>query len=282
MYGIIDLKLRQIQNNTMKISAKLKFFLLNLVAAVIVVVVIGIIVLFKLDSYTHHGESIAVPQFYDMTPPEAETLAKHHNLRIKVVDSLYDDHAKPGAVVEQYPASGSRVKEKRLIQLTINAQSPEKIVFPNLKNSAFRQTLQTLESRGFKIGRIEYEESEFKNLVLNLKHNGKDVEPGTPLPKGTTIDIVLGNGYGSNTIIVPHLAGKKLREAISLAQQSYLNIGEIIPDVSVKTPADQQAAVVYQQSPNATGIAQAGSPVNLYITLLKSKIANIDSLIVTE
>ena len=41
----------------MKISAKLKFFLLNLVAAVIVVVVIGIIVLFKLDSYTHHGES---------------------------------------------------------------------------------------------------------------------------------------------------------------------------------------------------------------------------------
>ena len=109
MHGIIDLKLRQIQNNAMKISAKLKFFLLNLVAAVIVVVVIGIVVLFQLDSYTHHGESIAVPQFYDMTPPEAEALAKHHNLRIKVVDSLYDDHAKPGAVVEQYPASGSRV-----------------------------------------------------------------------------------------------------------------------------------------------------------------------------
>lgn len=266
----------------MKISAKLKFFLLNLAAAAVIVVAIGVIVLFQLDNYTHHGESIAVPEFYDMTPSEAEAVAKHHNLKIKVVDSLYNDQAKPGVVLEQYPENGARVKEKRLIQLTVNAQSPEKIVFPNLKNSAFRQTLQTLKSRGFQIGRIEYGDSEFKNLVLNLKTNGKDVEPGTLLPKNTKIDIVLGNGYGSNTIIVPRLTGKKLHEAIAAAQQSYMNIGEIIPDASVKTPADQQVAVVYQQSPDATGIAQAGSPVNLYITLQKSKIANIDSLIVTE
>lgn len=282
MHGIKDLKSSQIQNHTMKISAKLKFFLLNLVVAVIIIIAIGVIVLFQLDTYTHHGESIAVPEFSDMTPSEAEALAKHHNLKIKVIDSLYDDHAKPGVVLEQYPENGARVKENRLIHLTINAQSPEKLVFPNLKNSAFRQTLQTLESRGFKIGRIEYGDSEFKNLVLKLKHNGSDVEPGTLLPKGTAIDIVLGNGYGSNTIIVPRLAGKKLREAISLAQQSYMNIGEIIPDASVKTPGDRQAAVVYQQSPDATNITQAGSPVNLYITLQKSKIANIDSLIVTE
>lgn len=282
MHRITDLKLRQIQNNTMKISAKLKFFLLNLVAAVIIVIIIGIIVLSQLDSYTHHGESIAVPEFADMTPSEAEALAKHHNLKVKVVDSLYNDQAKPGVVVEQYPENGARVKEKRLIQLTVNAQNPEKIVVPNLKNSAFRQTLQTLESRGFKIGRIEYEDSEFKNLVLNLKYNNQDAEPGMLLPKNTTLDIVLGNGNGSNTIIVPRLTGKKLHEAISLAQQNYMNIGEIIPDASVKTPGDRQVAVVYQQSPNPTDIVQAGNPINLYITLHKSKIANIDSLIVTE
>ena len=39
----------------MKISAKLKFFLLNLMAAVIVIIVIGVVVLFQLDNYTHHG-----------------------------------------------------------------------------------------------------------------------------------------------------------------------------------------------------------------------------------
>lgn len=266
----------------MKISAKLKFFLINTAAALIVIIVIGIIVLSRLDNYTHHGESIAVPEFYDLTPAEAGELAKHKNLRVEVIDSIYDENAKPGVVVEQYPANGSRVKEKRLIHLTVNAQSPEKIAFPNLKNSAFRQTLQTLESRGFRIGRIEYGDSEFKNLVLNLKQKGKDVEPGTMLPKGATIDIVLGNGYGDNTIIVPHLTGKKLREAISLAQQGYMNIGQIIPDASVKTPADQQAAIVYQQIPGATAVVHAGSPVNLYITLLKNKLANIDSLIVTE
>lgn len=261
---------------------KTKFFLLNLILALILIGGITVYVLYWLDDYTQHGTFISVPSLYDMTPEEAEAVAMHAGLRIQVIDSIYDEDAKPGTVVEQYPAIGSAVKENRLIHLTINARNPEKVIFPNLQNAAYRQTLQTLESRGYRIGRIEYVPSEFKNLVLQLKSKGEEILPGALMSKGAEIDIVLGNGGGSNMIYVPLLAGKRLREAIDLVRKSYLNLGEIIPDGSITNPNDKLSAFVYQQTPLFNNSVEAGSSVDMYITLKKDKLAALDSLMVTE
>lgn len=263
-------------------SAKIKFLLLNLAVAIILVWIIGYYVLSRLDSYTQHGYFISVPAFYDLTPEEAVNTATRQGLRVQIIDSLYDETAKPGTILEQSPAAGSHVKENRLIYLTTNARNPEKIVFPNLQNSAYRQTIQTLESRGFKIGRIEYAPSEFKNLVLDLKHNENPVSPGSLITKGATINIVLGSGNGSNNIVMPQLLGKKIREAMDILRKNYLNIGEIVPDASISNKNETYSAVIYKQEPNPDETIEAGSFVKLYITLEKSKIAVLDSLMVTE
>lgn len=265
-----------------KNSAKLKFFLLNLLIAVIVICGISLYVLYWLDDYTRHGSFIPVPSFYHMTPEEAEAVATQDRLRIQIIDSVYDNNAKPGTVIEQSPVSGAKVKENRLIHLTINAHSPEKIIFPNLRNAAYRQTLQTLEARGFRIGYIEYVPSEFKNLVLQLKNNGNEIQPGAKLPKGAIIDIVLGDGGDNNLVNMPQLAGKTLREAIDLIRKSYLNPGEIIPDGSIINNSNKMSAFVYYQTPETGYPVQAGTPVNVYITHQQEKIAALDSLIVTE
>ncbi len=265
-----------------KIPAKLKFLLINIAAAIVLISGISIYILYWLDDYTQHDRFILVPSLYDMTPEEAEAVAKHAKLRIQIIDSIYNEDAKPGTVVEQYPAEGSKVKENRLLHLTINATSPEKIVFPNLQNAAYRQTLQTLKNRGFKIGRIEYVPSEFKNLVLQLKNKGKQIQPGALLSKGASIDIVLGYGEESNLVNTPHLTGKKLREAIELIRNSYLNIGQIIPDGSINQQTNKMSAFVYQQTPGINQPVKAGSPVNVYITFKQEKIIALDSLVVTE
>lgn len=264
------------------LSGKFKFILLNTAVAILLICGIGIYVLMSLDEYTQHGSSIAVPEFYDLTPEEAEAIATHNHLRIQIVDSLYDENAKPGTVVEQYPASEARIKENRLIHLTINARNPEKVIFPNLKNAAYRQTLQTLEARGFKIGKISYVPSEFKNLVITLQHNNRDIEAGSLLSKGSTIDIILGNGNGSNLVYVPQLTGKKLKDALNAARNAYLNIGEIIPDGSMDANSDKSTAIVYNQTPVSNNMVNAGSTINLYITRNKEKIAALDSLIINQ
>lgn len=263
-------------------SAKVKFLLLNLLIAIVLICGLGFFVLSRLDNYTQHGHFIAVPSFYELNREEAINTATRRQLRVLIIDSLYDENAKPGTILEQSPSPGSHVKENRLIYLTINACAPEKIVFPNLQNSAFRQTIQTLEAKGFQIGRIEYAPSEFKNLVLDLKCKDENIIPGTPLTKGSVIDIVLGSGNGPNQVIVPQLLGKNVREAQEIIRKAYLNIGEILPDASVGNKNAVYSATIYQQEPAANETIPAGTSVNLHITLMKDKIAALDSLIITE
>ena len=265
-----------------KFPARLTFYLLNLLAAILLVCVIGYFVLSHLESYTQHGQFIPVPACNDLTVEEAHAVARHAHLTVVVTDSLYDDAAKPGVVLEQSPVAGAHVKENRLIHLIINAHNPEKVVFPNLQNAAYRQTLQTLTSRGFKIGHIEYAPSEFHNLVLDLKHDGENIVPGSLLTKGAVIDIVLGSGNGRNTVVLPQLTGKNLQEALDILRKSYLNLGEVLPDASIKSKNDAYSAVIYEQDPLGETTVEGGTYVNLHITLEKDKIAALDSLMVTE
>lgn len=265
-----------------KLSPKIRFLLFNLLAAFLLICGIAWYVLSCLDDYTRHGHFITVPVFYDLIPEEAAEEAAREHLKVQVIDSLYDEQARPGTVVEQYPSPGARVKENRLIHLTINASSPEKIALPNLINAAYRHTLQSLQTRGFKIGRIEYAPAEFRNLVIGLRYNDQDVHPGEMLPKGATIDIVLGSGNTPNTVFVPQLWGKTLAEATDLLRKSFLNIGNIRSDGSVSNGNEKYTAIVFQQYPPAQTAVEAGSPVDLEITLKKEKIQALDTLLVTE
>lgn len=259
--------------------------LVNLVVAVILLFVTGYIVLRQLDKYTNHGYYIAVPELRGLTPAEAASFAKEKRLQIIVVDSIYDNNAKPGTVVEQFPAPDARVKNNRAIQLTINANTPEKVIFPNLRNTAFRQSLQRLRGLGLNIGRIEYAPSNYKNLVLDFKYKGNVLQPDTVLQKGETVDIVLGNGNTSNDqVAIPNLLGKTLAEAREITLYAFLNIGEIIPDNTVRTEADRVTAVIYRQTPEAEEnmTMKMGGDIILHLTKDAQKIMAPDSLSIEE
>lgn len=259
--------------------------LVNVVVACIILFVIGYIVLRRLDKYTNHGYYIAVPEFRGLTPDEAESFARDKKLQIVVVDSIYDNNAKPGTIVEQFPSPNSHVKNNRAIQLTINANTPEKVIFPNLRNTPFRQSLQRLKALGINVGRIEYVPSNFRNLVLDFKFEGETLEPNSIIQKGETVDIVLGNGNTSNDqVAIPLLLGKTLQEAKSVLLHSFLNFGEIIPDQTIRTEADKLSAIIYRQEPaheeNIT--MKMGSDVTLYLTIDKEKIMALDFLSIEE
>ena len=259
--------------------------LINIAIACVILFIIGHIVLNRLNKYTNHGYYISVPELRGFTPEEAASFAEEKNLQIIVVDSIYDNDAKPGTIVEQFPSPNAHVKNNRAIQLTINANAPEKIIFPNLRNVAFRQTLQRLKNLGLHVGRIEYAPSNFKNLVLDFKHNGNIIAPNSLVQKGETIDIILGNGNTSNDqVTIPSLVGKTLAEAKNILLQTFLNLGEIIPDNTVKTDADKATAIVYQQLPEAEEniTMKMGENITLYLTKNKEKIMALDSLFIEE
>ena len=73
-----------------KLPTFLKFFLINVAAALVLMVGISIYVLYWLDDYTEHGTFIVVPDLHHFTPDEAQALAAHAHLQTQVIDSLYD------------------------------------------------------------------------------------------------------------------------------------------------------------------------------------------------
>ena len=71
------------------------------------------------------------------------------------------------------------------------------MLIPDLIRRTRRQAEPTLKSLGFEIGEITYKPDIAEDAVLELRHNGKLIEPGDELMKTSKIDFVLGDGSGS-------------------------------------------------------------------------------------
>lgn len=259
---------------------KSRAFFINLTAALIFISVLIYVVMVSLDSYTHHKQYLKVPDFKGIDKSKCKEIAESQNIRIKVIDSLYVKNSKPGAVIDQHPKAGHNIKENRLIMLTICSSKPESVPFPNLKNTAYRQTINTLNTLGFKLGKISYIESGYKNLVLELKYKKDTIVPGTLIEKGSVIDIVLGKG-NYNRVLVPLVLGKNLDKAKEEIMYSFLNVGKVYYDNSIKNEKDRRKAVVWKQSPEfqKNSRIEAGRKITLWMTLDKERIAIADTII---
>ncbi|MBQ8442455.1 MAG: PASTA domain-containing protein, partial [Bacteroides sp.] len=132
-------------------------FWLNLIAMPIVVIAVIFGVLHWLDVYTHHGESIIVPNVNGLPLKQAENELSKKNLKVVVVDSNYVKGMPTGSILEQKPAGGAKVKIGRSIYLTINTGEVPKVAIPDIiDNCSFRQAEARLRALGFKLTEPEY------------------------------------------------------------------------------------------------------------------------------
>lgn len=168
-------------------------FWLNLIAMPIVVVAIIFYVLHWLDTYTHHGESIIVPNVNGLPQQQAASELKKKSLKVVIVDSNYVKGMPAGAVLEQKPASGAKVKKGRSIYLTINTGEVPKVAIPDIiDNSSFRQAEARLRALGFKLTEPEYIEGE-KGWIYGVKYNGKELTTGEKIPREAVLTLCVGD-----------------------------------------------------------------------------------------
>lgn len=170
------------------------FYTKNIVLAAGVLVVLVFVVLWWLNIYTRHNEAITVPDVKGLQVEEASQALSKDKLRYQVVDSVYSRTTAPGAIVEQLPSANARVKENRIIFLTINARSQKKVAVPDLRDNSYRQVVATLEALGFKVVDIVRKPSAYKDLVLDVTYNGRSLNNNEELPYGSGLTILVGNG----------------------------------------------------------------------------------------
>lgn len=182
--------------------------LFNLLLIVVAFLVLVNIVLFAIDGFTGHGEYVVVPELKGKTLNAAELEIRENGFKCEIADSTYNNSYEPGAVVDQEPKSNSKVKANRTIYLTINAVMPRKVAFPKVLDMSSRQGRAVLEGLGFKNIRIDTVASPYKELIVGVSADGKEVIPGERLP--LTVPVVLSIGSGGMEVVADSLATDSL------------------------------------------------------------------------
>lgn len=243
---------------------KSRTFFRNLIILLFVIVAGFFILTTLMNKYTHHGENISVPDLRGLRISKLDNILVTHSFHYKVVDSLYDGEKDPGTVLDQDPASGSKVKENRTIYLTINATQPPDVKMPDLVDVSFRQAEAMLQSFGLVVGDVIYRSDLAKNAVLQQLYKNKSIKPGTMLPKGGVIDLVLGDGLGDIDVPIPDVIGLTLEAALSILKKASLTIRNIHYDPGVR---DSLSAKIYLQKPSSEdGITlKQGNGIDIFL-----------------
>ncbi|MCS6968865.1 MAG: PASTA domain-containing protein [Cytophagales bacterium] len=218
---------------------------------------------------THHGESITVPDLEGMTLQQAADFLKERELRYIVTDSSYNPKLPPLTIIAQDPPKNSKVKVNRRIHLVINATQPPMEQLPNIIDNSLKQADQILESYGFKIGEVRYVPDIAANAVLRVFYNGKlitkeQIERGFLLPKGSKIDLEVGDGLGNTTFDLPNLVGKPFAEVQFLLRGMGLDIGNVIYEAA----NGRELGIVIRQKPayEPGKKVKTGEIIDLWVT----------------
>ncbi len=251
-----------------------KLFLWQLLLAVVAIIVILTGVTWSLSSYTRHGQTIQVPQLEGYTEAQIKDQIENLGLNYVIMDSMFRLDIKPGAIIDQYPKGGKKVKKGRKIFLTINAYSREMTPMPQLVDYSLRNAQVVIESVGLKVGNITYEPSDYNDLVLGQIVDGRPIKQGTKIPKGTTVDLVVGSGKGGKSVVVPEVIGFGVADAQNTLESVSLKLGALMYDESVLTPTDTATAIIFRQSPEAKNgaIERQGSTINVWLTTDMEKV----------
>jgi beta-lactam-binding protein with PASTA domain len=173
------------ENNT-------KNWLYNIGAAIGILSILIFCVYLGLGWYTKHNIKIKVPLLTGKTISDAESELKQLGLSLKIIDSVYNEKAEAFSIIEQIPAANEEVKPDRAIYVVINSGNKPKVKMPKLIDQSLTLSKAVIKNNGLILGNISYSYDEIgNNLVISQLVNGREIEPGTLLNKGTTIDLVV-------------------------------------------------------------------------------------------
>lgn len=245
-------------------AESLKDVLIHL--AIIISLVVALILIFfyyYLPATTKHGEYITVPKLEGMTINQIEEVLESKNLRYEISDSTYKVGIKPLTVLSQHPEAGNEVKENRRIYISIAAQNPPNLKMPDLIDQSLRGAEMQLKSLGLQVGNVSTSPNPIA-VVLGQSFQGSIIKPGTSIPKGSKIDLLIGSGVGDTEIEIPNLVGMSLSEAASTIESAGLVIGLKSYDPNSEQP---EQTVIKQKPTYQTGIkVRSGDVIDLWIS----------------
>lgn len=238
------------------------------ICLIILLIIIGFEFAFhSLDGYTRHGEEMVVPDLTGMSYEEVQT--EYSDIfHFQLIDSVYVRDFPEGAVYQQNPKPGSKVKKGRNMYIIMTSVAPEIVRIPNLRNLSLRQAMVSLNSVGLKVEKLVFVDYFARNAVVEQFVKDSVVEPNTELVKGTGVTLHVGLGTGDKTTYLPDIVGVAQSVVRERVNNASLNIGaEIFLDKD-----ESENMIVFKTEPefDPNTMVKLGSEVNVWYRSVKT------------
>lgn len=248
-----------------KISTNsLKDLLIHIGIIVALILVFFLVFFFVyLPFTTNHGQSVTVPDVQKMDVRKIGRFLDERDLNYEVSDCTFVTNLPPLAVISQYPKPGSKVKEGRKIYVTVVMQTVPVIKMPKVTDMSHKSAELLLKSNGLLLGALRYVPDLAHGSVLKQFYNGQEIEPGQDVPKGSRIDLEVGNGLGNTTFPAPSLIGMPEDEAEFQIIGAGLKVGQRLV---AQAEEGQEPGTVVKQNPAAGSSIRVGEEIDIWVT----------------
>lgn len=233
--------------------------------AIVTVIAVVLIAFFSLGYYTRHGSGIPVPKLKGLTIDKAMDILKEQGFGYKI-DSVYVQDVAPGTIVEQDPDPGTNVKESRVIYLTMVTLQAPNVALPDLEQSNYREAMATISNYGLKLGDTTYRSDIARDRILEVRFGGQVIKAGTKIPKGSRIDLVLGDGEGASEVEIPELVNLDLDAARFAIKGAGLTVGIITYQGSITDSTNVVVVSQYPMKTDSLSKTSIGTRINLTVS----------------
>jgi len=215
----------------MKFKRKKVFVgLLNVNLAIVAFLVILLIFFNTLFSPTKVRRQIKMPDLLESRVDTLQQFLDKYKMDYKIIREIDNWKLKKpaGTILTQIPKSGKEIKEGRKVFITIVARKlTDEVKMPKLIDVPFDLAERTLKNADLDLGKITYKPFLGGNVIMEQFYKGKKIQPNTYVPKGSKIDLVVGNGLGEKEFRMPDLVLMPLDEAEQLLKGYELLVGNI-------------------------------------------------------
>ena len=245
----------------------------NLLLIAAIILAMAVIAHVVMQIGTRHGSRRTVPDFSGVQLLEAQRLARRHDLKLQINDSLFVPAYVGGFVLDQLPKGGVEVNPGRTVYLTINSFRQKMVPVPFVADRSLRQAKNMLEIAGLEIAQLIYRPDMATNYVLDEYFGRQRITETTRVEAemGSGVTLYVGVQPGHNVTVVPQVIGLSLRDAKSRLWELGLNVGKVAFDDGINL-LNQKDAHVYMQSPKAERHVVLGAKVDLQLTLDGQKV----------
>ena len=204
---------------------------------------------------------VVVPDLVGKDVVYALELLTDLGLNTKVSSDEYSTEIPKNHITFQQPDPGAEIKKGRDVRIIIS-KGPQTVTVPDLIGMDIHAANVILEDNGLTKGMTSktHDKSTQAGQVM-----GQVPVPGTLAERGTAVDLLTSLGNRPVELLMPHLEGDSMRDALLLLERSQLSMGQIEYVAEDDLPED----IVLKHDPPSGFPIPIGSLVNLTINRRK-------------